>query len=316
MPCSVYAGSFVISSYRLRSLTYGQVVLGAVINIVFDPILIFGLWGFPKLGIAGAAYATVGGQIVASLFSLVLVLSRRSEVRIRMRGFRPSGEIIRRIYAVGLPSAVMQSIGTVMNLVLNVLLISFSTTAVAVLGAYSKVQSFALMPLLGLTNGAMSIMAYNYGARNKARLMRTYRLTLVTGVVIMLFFTIVFELFPVPILTLFGASSEMLSIGRAAFTVIPLALPLAAYNIATSNLFQAVGNGMYSMWMSLIRQLFVLVPAAWVLARVTGNVNSVWWSFLIAELFALALCIGLFIRAYRQKIQQLDVGLMAEAPVK
>lgn len=289
-------------------------LLGAVINIIFDPILIFGLLGFPKMGIAGAAYATVGGQIIACLFSLCLVFSKKSEVRIRVKGFRPSGAIIKSIYAVGLPSAVMQSIGTVMNLVLNVLLISFSTTAVAVLGVYFKVQSFALMPLFGLTNAAMSIMAFNFGARNKRRLMRTYRLTLMTGAIIMTFFTVVFELFPTPILELFDASLDMLSIGRVAFTVIPLALPLAAYNIATSNLFQAVGNGMYSMWMSLIRQLFVLVPAAWILAKITGNVDSVWWSFLIAEAFAMALCVWMFVRTYNLKIRQLDVGIAAEAP--
>lgn len=285
--------------------------LGALINILFDPLLIFGLWGFPKLGIAGAAIATVGGQIVACLFSLLLVCSKRSEVRVRVKGFRPSARIIRDIYSVGLPSAVMQSIGTVMNLVLNALLIGFSTTAVAVLGAYFKVQSFALLPLFGLTNASMSIMAYNYGARNRSRLMRTYRLTLLAGAVIMIVFTALFELFPIPILTLFSASEEMLSIGRVAFTVIPLALPIAAYNIATSTLFQAVGNGMYSLWMSLVRQLFVLVPAAWILALLTKNVDSVWWSFLIAEIVSVLLCAWLFARTYRSKLQQLSLDLPA-----
>ena len=280
--------------------------VGAIINIIFDPILIFGLWGFPKLGIAGAAIATVGGQIIACLFSLLLVFSKKhSEVRITIAGFRPNGRIIKEIYSVGLPSAVMQSIGSVMNLVLNVLLIGFSTTAVAVLGAYFKVQSFALMPLFGLTNASMSIMAYNFGARNKSRLMRTYKLTLLTGAVIMVFFTVIFELFPVPILEMFSASGEMLSIGRVAFTVIPLALPIAAFNIATSTLFQAVGNGMYSMWMSLVRQLFVIVPVAWLLATLTNRVDSVWWAFLIAEVVSLALCTWMFSRTYRNRIQTL-----------
>ena len=275
---------------------------GAVINIIFDPILIFGLLGFPKLGIAGAAYATVGGQIIACLFSFLLVCSKRSEVRLRLARFRPSAAIIRDIYAVGLPSAVMQSITTVMNLVLNGLLIGFSTTAVAVLGAYFKVQSFALMPLFGVTNASMSIMAYNYGAGNRQRLMRTYTLTLITSAAIMALFTAVFELFPLPILSMFSASSDMLDIGRAAFTIIPLALPIAAYNIATSTLFQAVGNGMYSMWMSLVRQLFVLVPAAWALARVTGTVDGVWWAFVIAEVVSVALCLRFYARTYRDRI--------------
>ena len=285
--------------------------LGAIINIIFDPLLIFGLAGFPKLGIAGAAIATVGGQIIASLFSLLLIFSKKSEVRVRVRGFKPNGRTIRDIYSVGMPSAVMQSISTVMNLVLNVLLIGFSTTAVAVLGAYFKVQSFALMPLFGLTNASMSIMAYNYGARSKKRLMRTYRLTLIAGAIIMATFTILFELFPIPILKMFSASEEMLSIGRAAFTIIPLALPIAAYNIATSTLFQAVGNGMYSLWMSLVRQLFVLVPAAWALALITKDVDSVWWSFLIAEIVSVFLCAWLYARTYRGKLAQLSIDLPA-----
>ena len=278
-------------------------LVGAVFNIIFDPILIFGLLGFPKMGIAGAAVATVAGQMISMLFSLFLVFSKRSEVRITLKGFRPEGRTIREIYQVGLPSVVMQAIGTVMNLLMNAILIAFADTAVAVFGVYFKVQSFALMPLIGMCNAAMSIMAYNYGARKKDRLMRTWRLAARAGVVMMVLFTLLFVLLPDEILGLFNASEEMLRIGRAALTIMPLALPIAAVNISISVTFQAVGNGMSSMFLSLARQLFVLVPAAWLLAKITGEVTAVWWSFPIAELAALVISIVLFRKTYRDRIQ-------------
>lgn len=279
---------------------------GAVFNIVFDPILIFGLLGFPKMGIAGAAVATVGGQIFAMLFSLILVFGKRSEVRIQLRGFRVDRATVRAIYAVGLPSVVMQAIGTVMNLAMNALLIGITATAVAVFGVYFKVQSIALMPLIGVTNAAMSIMAYNYGARNRERILRTWKLTIRAGIVMMCICTALFELFPREILMLFNASDEMLRIGTAALRIMPLCLPIAAFNMSTSVLFQAVGNGVYSMWLSLIRQLFVLVPAAWVLALLTGDAAAVWWSFPIAEAVAVVVCVILYARAYNSRLAPLD----------
>ncbi len=284
-------------------------LLGAVFNLIFDPILIFGLCGFPKMGIAGAAVATVGGHIFAMLFSLLLIFGKKSDIRVRIRGFRPSWRIVREIYAVGLPSVVMQAIGTVMNLAMNALLIGLTATSVAVFGVYFKIQSVAIMPLLGVTNAAMSIMAYSYGARSKQRLMRTWKLTLRAGVLMMLVCTAAFELFPREILMMFNASDEMLRIGIAAMRIMPLCLPIAAFNISTSVLFQAIGIGMYSMWMSLIRQLFVLVPAAWVLACLTGDAAAVWWSFPIAEAVAVAVCILLLTRTYNSRIVPLDMEL-------
>ncbi len=281
-------------------------LIGAVFNIVFDPILIFGLLGFPRMGIAGAAAATVGGQIVAMLFSLVLVFGKKNEVKVKLKGFVLDWKIVKDIYAVGLPSVVMQAIGTVMNLAMNALLIGLTATAVAVFGVYFKVQSIALMPLIGVTNAAMSIMAYNYGARNKKRLMRTWKLTILTGVIMMAIATLLFELYPKEILLMFDASEEMLRIGMGAMQIMPLCLPIAAFNISTSVLFQAVGNGMYSMWMSLIRQLFVLVPAAWVLAKLTNEVVAVWWSFPIAEAVAVMVCVAMLFKIYRSRIVPLE----------
>jgi putative MATE family efflux protein len=282
-------------------------LVGAVLNIIFDPILIFGLLGFPKLGIAGAAIATVGGQIVGMLFSMMMVFSKNSEVRLRLSGFRPDRKIIGEIYQVGLPAVIMQGIGTVMNLVMNAILIVFTETAVAVFGVYFKVQSVALMPLFGVTNAAMSIEAYNYGAHNKKRLMRTWRLTMRAGFIMMVLMTAVFVLFPDEILSLFNASPDMLRIGRAALTIMPLCLPVAALSISMSVVFQAVGNGLYSMFLSLARQLIVLIPAAWILAKVTGDVTAVWWSFPIAEVAGLILCVFFFYRTYKNRIEQLKI---------
>ncbi len=287
-------------------------LVGAVINIVFDPILIFGLFGFPKLDIAGAAIATVGGQIVGMLFSLGMVLSKRSEVRVSPRRFRPEARVAGEIYAVGFPSVVLQAIGTVMNLVMNGILVAFTETAVAVFGVYFKVQSIALMPLFGMTNAAMSIMAYNYGAKNRARLMRTWRLCMRAGILMMTLFTAVFLIFPDEILSLFNASADMLRIGRSALTVMPLCLPFAAASISMSVVFQAVGNGYYSMFLSIARQLVVLVPAAWILARLTGDVTMVWWSFPIAEGVSLLLCIWMFLRTYRMRIEPIDLPQCAD----
>ena len=289
-------------------------LVGAVINIIFDPILIFGLCGFPKMGIAGAAVATVAGQVVGMLFSFLMVFSKRSEVRVSLRSFRPEARVVRDIYAVGFPSIVLQAIGTVMNLVMNAILIGFTETAVAVFGVYFKVQSFALMPLFGMTNAAMSIMAYNFGARNRQRLMRTWRLTMRAGIVMMVLFTAFFLLLPDEILSLFNASPDMLAIGRSALTVMPLCLPIAAASISMSVVFQAVGDGFYSMLLSIARQLVVLVPAAWLLARLTNDVTLVWWSFPIAEVLSLFLCIFLFVRTYRQRIAPLDLPAGEGAP--
>ncbi len=280
-------------------------LVGAVINIVLDPILIFGLYGFPEMGIAGAAVATVVGQIVGMLFSFLLILGKSSAIRIRLSACRPHSKTIRDIYAVGIPSIVLQAIGTVMTLAMNAILIGFSETAVAVFGVYFKVQSVALMPLFGMTNAAMSIMAYNFGARNKPRLMRTYRLALVSGVIIMSVMSALFITFSHEILALFNASPDMQLIGGAALTIIPLHLPIAAICITNSTVFQAVGKGAYCMIISFTRQLFVLVPVAWLIARLTRDMTAVWWSFPISEAVSFALSLIFMVNVYRTYIKPL-----------
>lgn len=291
-------------------------LVGALVNIVFDPILIFGLFGFPKLGIAGAAIATVGGQFTAMLFSLFIILGKQNDVRLRLKGFRPDLRSIRDIYEVGFPTIVMQAIGTVMTLIMNGILIAFTETAVAVFGVFFRVQSIALMPLFGLTNASLSIMAYNYGACNKKRMMRTLKLTIATGLVLMSVMTALFLLLPNQILGLFNASADMLAIGRAAFTIIPLGLVLSSVSICCSTLFQAIGKGAYSMYISLARQLVVLVPIAWLLAHFVGKVMAVWWAFPIAEVFTVIISLLIFYYVYNQRIRTLQpAGTAAPAPV-
>ena len=236
-------------------------ITGALVNIVLDPLLIFGLCGFPKLGVAGAAYATVA--------------------------------VIRQIYAVGLPSIIMQSIGTVMNLIMNALLIAYTTTAVAVFGVYFKIQSLVFMPVFGMTSAAMSILAFNYGARCKRRMERTFRLTLLSSLAIMTLGMLCFQLFPAEIFSIFDASAEALRIGVVALRTISPGFVLAAVSIACSILFQAVNRGFYSMFLSLARQLFVLVPAAMLLSLFTHDLDRIWLAFPIAEVacFIISLCL-------------------------
>ena len=278
-------------------------IAGAVFNIVFDPILIFGLLGFPKLGMAGAAIATVGGQILAMLLSFALLYSKKNEVRIRAKCLIPRAHVVREIYAVGAPSIILQALGTVMTLALNGILIAYTETAVAVFGVYFRVQSIALMPLFGMTNAAMSIIAFNYGAQNKKRVMRTWRLALISGIVMMVIMTLAFLLLPDQILSLFNATQEMLRIGRSAMTIIPIGLVLASVSIVCSVLFQAIGNGSYSMYLSLARQLIVLVPMAWLLSRLFHDVTAVWWAFPIAEVFTIIIALIMFAKIYKERIR-------------
>ncbi len=278
-------------------------ISGAVFNIIFDPILIFGLLGFPKLGMAGAAIATVGGQILAMLISFVLIFSKQNEVRLRVKHLRPRAPVVREIYAVGAPSIILQALGTVMTLALNGILIAYTETAVAVFGVYFRVQSIALMPLFGMTNAAMSIIAFNYGAQNRKRVMRTWKLSLIAGIVMMLVMMIIFLLLPDQILGLFNATDEMLRIGRAAMTIIPIGLVLASVSIVCSVMFQAIGKGAYSMYLSLARQLLVLIPAAWLLSRLFHEVTAVWWAFPIAEVFTIVIALVMFANIYNQRIR-------------
>ena len=283
-------------------------LVGAVSNIILDPILIFGMFGMPAMGVAGAAIATVGGQIIAMIFSIVVVVLREHAVRITFRGFRPHWRTVRDIYTVGLPAIVMQSIGTVMTMALNGILSAFSTAAYTVFGLYFKLHSFVFMPVFGLTQGLMPIMGYNYGARNKKRLLSALKQGCVIALIIMTLGLLVFLLFPAQLLGIFNASRELLEIGVPALRIIASCFLFAALGIVSSTLFQAVGRGVYSLIVSLMRQLVVLVPAAWVLARITGEVNAVWWAFPIAEVFSLIASIFLFLRLYRKEIRVLETA--------
>lgn len=262
--------------------------VGAVINIIFDPILIFGLCGFPKMGVAGAAAATIFGQCVAGFLALFFNLKFNHEIRLRIKGFRPDLHIIGKIYAVGVPSIVMQAIGSVMTYGMNRILIGFTSTATAVFGVYFKVQSFVFMPVFGLNNGMVPIIAYNYGAGRRDRVIKTVRLAVCYAILIMAVGLAIFQLAPQFLLGLFNASDHMLSIGVPALRIISLGFLLAAFGIVSSSFFQALGNGVYSMFVSLTRQLIVLLPAAWFLS-LSGNVTAVWWAFPIAEVCSFVL---------------------------
>lgn len=265
--------------------------LGAVINIILDPILIFGLLGAPKLGVTGAAVATVIGQIVAGIAACIINHKKNAEVHMKLKGFRPDFTIIKHIYAVGLPSIIMQSIGSVMVYGMNQILIAFSSTATAVFGVYFKLQSFIFMPVFGLNNGMVPIIAYNYGAQKRSRLIKTIKMSILYAEVLMLAGVLIFQLMPDKLFQLFDASEHMMSMGIPALRIISVHFLLAGFCIICGSAFQALGNGVYSMLVSIARQLVVLLPAAYLLSRL-GNVNYVWWAFPIAELSSL--CMTLF----------------------
>ncbi len=280
-------------------------LVGAVFNIIFDPILIFGLLGFPKFGVAGAAYATVLGQIIAACVGLILNLRKNHEIHLSLAEvLHPSGSTIGKIYRVGIPSIIMVSIGSVMTYGMNRILMRFSATATAVFGVYFKLQSFFFMPVFGMNNGMIPIMAYNYGAGNKRRIYEALRFALTLAVVIMVIGTLVMELIPGLLLGLFNASDQMLAIGVPALRIIALHFPLAAVGIVLSSVFQAFSKSLYSMFVSLGRQLVILLPVAYLLAQ-TGEVTSVWWSFLIAECVSLAMSIVFYRRIKRNVIEHI-----------
>ena len=262
----------------------GQLV-GALINIIFDPILIFGLLGFPKLGVAGAAIATVFGQFCGAMVSLAIHQKKNREIRITLSGLRPRSFTVRTILSVGIPSIIMGSIGSVMTYCVNRILDGFSSTAVAVFGVYFKLQSFFFMPVFGLNNAMVPLIAYNYGARRPARMKQTIRWAIIYACSIMAVGLLLMQLMPDVFLRLFDASDDMLRIGVPALRTISLAFVGAGYAIVLSSTFQALGKGLYSMFVSIARQLVVLVPVAWLLSR-TGQLSAVWWAFPIAELMS------------------------------
>ena len=277
---------------------------GAIINIILDPIMIFGLFGFPRLGIRGAAIATVTGQIIAMILAVWFNHKKNRDVQLSFKGFKPDGRIIAKIYEVGVPSIVMQSIVSIMTFGMNKILIMFSETAVSVLGIYFKLQSFIFMPIFGLNNGVIQIVAYNYGAGHKKRIMDTIKLSTFIAVGIMLIGLIIFQVFPEGLLKLFNASDHMLEVGVPALRIISTSFLFAGYCIILGSVFQALGNGVYSLIVSVARQLLCILPLAYVFARVAG-LHAVWYSFPLAELISVTLTTILFRRIYVKKLKNL-----------
>lgn len=272
---------------------------GAITNIILDPILIFGLLGFPKLGIAGAAWATVIGQCVGAVVAVMLNHFKNPEVHLRLRHIRPNGRLMGEITAISIPSIIMSCISSLTCFVMNMILIAYSSTAVAVFGVYFKLQSFVFMPVFGLNNGMVPIIAYNYGAQKPERIHKTIRLGMVYAVAIMVVGLLVFQLIPKELLLMFDASDAMLEIGAPALRIMSLAFVFAGIGIVSGSSCQAFGYSVYSMLISIARQIVVLIPAAYLLS-LTGVLRSIWFAFPIAEIFSLILSL-FFLRTTLKK---------------
>ena len=279
--------------------------LGAIINIILDPILIFGWFGLPKMGVTGAAVATVIGQVIAALLGWFFNQKFNKEIHVTFKGFKPCKETIGNIYKIGIPSIIMQSIGSLTTFGINNILLMFSSTAATVFGVYFKLQSFVFMPVFGLTNGMIPIVAYNYGARNKKRIYQTITLSSIIAVSIMVLGLVIFQLYPATLLGLFEASENMLAIGVPALQTISLSFIFAGFCIVISSVFQALGNGVYSLIMSIARQIIVILPVAYIFAKLFG-LDMVWYSYPIAEIVSVIICIVLLQRILKLKVKNLE----------
>ena len=279
-------------------------LLGAVTNLILDPILIFGYFGLPAMGITGAAVATVIGQIASAAFGVWLNIKKNPDIQLHPKELVPDVSVIKKIYSVGVPSIIMGSIGSVMTYGLNQILMGFSSTATAVFGVYFKLQSFIFMPVFGLNNGMVPIIAYNFGAKNKDRMIRTMKLAMMYAVGVMFVGFLVMQIFPAQLFGLFDASADMLTIGIPALRVISISFLFAGFCIIAGSTFQALGNGMLSMIISIARQLVVLLPVAYLLS-LTGKLNLIWLSFPIAELVSMALSAFFLYRMYHKVIKPL-----------
>ena len=276
---------------------------GAITNIILDPIFIFGLFGMPRLEVAGAAIATVIGQFVALMVAIFIFTHKKQDVHIKLRGFKIDWKVVKDIYSVGLPSILLQSLTSVMNVGFNMIL-SVSATAVAVLGVYFKLQSFIFMPVFGMNQGAMPIMGYNYGARNRKRLMNTYKLGVIAAMVIMGIGFLIFQAVPDKLLGIFNAQEQMLEMGVPALKTISLCFIPAAFGIMTGTLFQSTGHGLYSLIVSLSRQLLCILPAAYILMKI-GGVTAAWYAFPIAEIVGILLSALMLRHLYKTDISKI-----------
>ena len=279
--------------------------VGAIVNIVLDPIFIFGYFGIPAMGIAGAAVATVIGQWIAAALALFFNLKFNPDVQLRLKYIKPDWQAIRQILTVGIPTIIMNSIGSVLNFSMNQILLGFKAvgeTAAGVFGIYYKLQSFFFMPLFGINNATISIIAFNYGAKKPDRIIKTLKIA--TGIALGLMFAglLAFQFIPQVLLGLFNPSDAFLEIGCSALRIISIHFPVAAICIVFSSSFQALGNGIYSTITSLCRQLIALLPAAYLLS-LSGNLNDVWWSFPIAEVVSLAASLFFFVKIFREKVK-------------
>ncbi|EFU75214.1 MATE family efflux transporter [Lachnoanaerobaculum saburreum] len=280
--------------------------VGAIINIILDPILIFGFFGAPKLGIAGAAIATVAGQIIAMILSFIFNMKYNEDVDIKFGThiFIPDFGIIKQIYKVGIPSIAMQAMSTLMMLGLNKILVTYSDMAVNVLGIYYKLQSFVFMPIFGLNNGMTPIVAFNYGAKNKDRIVKVLKYSFITSIVIMVIGTAIFWLFPKELMMLFNPNEEMMKLGIPALRICSLCFILAAFDVMAIATFQSLGNGMYALYASFLRQLVLIIPLAYVLSNMFG-LEAVWYSIPLAELGCAFFDIYLMKKIYKQRIANL-----------
>lgn len=276
---------------------------GAVINIIFDPLLIFGIGPFPELGVMGAAIATVFGQFCSMVFALLIIFLKSHMIKITFKNFKFSMQTIKNIYAVGFPSVIMQSIGSIMIVGLNGILAS-SEASVTVLGVYYKLQSFVFMPCFGLNQGVMPIIGYNYGARNRKRVYSALKRGIIIGVIIMTLGTIAMWAIPEQLISMFGGTDELMKIGVPAFRIISLCFIPAAAGIIFTTLFQAVGKGIRSLIMSFARQLILILPIAFIFSKIWG-LGAVWYAFPIAEIFSLAIAIGFFINLVKGDFKKL-----------
>lgn len=311
--CTVFSiGVFVeITCERLLQSTgvtiYNMImqITGAVINIILDPILIFGLFGLPKMGIVGAAVATVIGQIIAMFLGIYFNITKNHEIKLDFKGFKPNLTIIKDIYTVGLPSIIMQSISSVMLVGMNKILSLFSTTAVNVLGIYFKLQSFVFMPIFGLTNGLVPIIGFNYGAKKRKRIISAIKLSMLYAVIIMSIGTLVFQFMPDKLLLMFDATEDLLSIGIYALRIISLCFIFAGISIVIGSVFQAVGNGIFSLITSVVRQLVIILPVAYLMAKFMG-LNYIWFAFPISECVSTLMSLVMYNYIYKKYIRTIE----------
>ena len=278
--------------------------IGAITNIILDPIFIFGMFGMPRLEVKGAAICTVASQLLSLIIGMVLMKKIKLPVNIKLKGFRPSWEIIKDIYAVAFPSIVMQSIGSVMLIVYN-WIVSATPVAVAVLGVYFKIESFVFMPIFGLQQGALPLLGFNFGARNRKRFMDTIRMNVLISFIIMLIGTLVFQFFPDRLMMLFNAKGEFMRVGVLALREISLCFIPAAFGVALETVFQATGHGFYSLIASAIRQFVGILPLAYILYNMYG-INVVWYSFSIAEVLGLIYMLVAYIFLYKRELKDME----------